>query len=106
MATGSNAKPSASSEVTKSRARNVYGANNEKIGSIARVMIGKRDGKVAFAFLSFGGFLGMGKDYYPVPWSSLDLRHRSGRLQDQHHRATADRRAEVQQRERLGLERS
>ena len=50
---------------------NVYGANNDKIGSIASVMIGKRDGKVAFAVLSFGGFLGMGKDYYPVPWSSL-----------------------------------
>jgi len=50
---------------------NVYGADNEKIGSIERVMIGKRDGKVAFAVLSFGGFLGMGKDHYPVPWSSL-----------------------------------
>jgi len=50
---------------------NVYGATNEKIGSIERVMLGKRDGKVAYAVLSFGGFLGIGHDHYPIPWSSL-----------------------------------
>ena len=49
----------------------VYGADGKKIGSIERVMIGKRDGKVAYAILSFGGFLGMGHDHYPVPWQIL-----------------------------------
>ncbi|MGC2714633.1 MAG: PRC-barrel domain-containing protein, partial [Pseudolabrys sp.] len=44
----------------------VYGADHEKIGSIERVMIDKISGKVAYAVLSFGGFLGMGEDYYPV----------------------------------------
>ena len=34
-------------------------------------MIDKISGKVAYAVLSFGGFLGMGEDYYPVPWSTL-----------------------------------
>ena len=48
----------------------VYGADHEKIGSIERVMIDKISGKVAYAVLSFGGFLGMGEDYYPVPWVS------------------------------------
>jgi PRC-barrel domain len=50
----------------------VYGPDREKIGSIERVMIDKIRGKVAYAVLSFGGFLGMGEDYYPVPWSTLD----------------------------------
>lgn len=50
----------------------VYGADGEKIGEVERVMIDKISGKVAYAVLSFGGFLGIGEDYYPVPWSMLD----------------------------------
>ena len=49
----------------------VYGSDQQKIGSIERVMIDKISGKVAYAVLSFGGFLGMGEDYYPVPWPTL-----------------------------------
>jgi hypothetical protein len=49
----------------------VYGADNEQIGSIERVMIDKVSGKVAYAVLSFGGFLGIGDDHYPLPWQSL-----------------------------------
>ena len=49
----------------------VYGADQRKIGSLERVMIDKISGKVAYAVLSFGGFLGMGEDYYPMPWSTL-----------------------------------
>ena len=49
----------------------VYDAKGEKMGSIARVMIDKRSGQVAYAVLSFGGFLGIGNDYYPIPWASL-----------------------------------
>jgi hypothetical protein len=49
----------------------VYGADGKRIGKIERVMLDKVSGKVAYAVLSFGGFLGMGEDYYPVPWSTL-----------------------------------
>jgi hypothetical protein len=49
----------------------VYGSNKEKIGSIERVMIEKMSGKVSYAVLSFGGFLGIGDDHYPLPWNSL-----------------------------------
>src|SRR5258708_13065544 len=49
----------------------VYGADNQKIGSIQRVMIDKTSGKVSYAVLSFGGFLGIGDDYYPLPCQSL-----------------------------------
>ena len=49
----------------------MYGADDRKIGSVQRVMIDKISGKVAYAVISFGGFLGMGEDYYPLPWSNL-----------------------------------
>jgi hypothetical protein len=49
----------------------VYGSDRQKIGSIERVMIDKTSGKVSYAVLSFGGFLGIGDDHYPLPWQSL-----------------------------------
>jgi hypothetical protein len=49
----------------------VYGVDEKKIGKLERVMIDKISGKVAHAVMSFGGFMGMGEDYYPVPWSML-----------------------------------
>jgi PRC-barrel domain len=49
----------------------VYGADRNKIGSIEELMIDKISGKVAYAVLSFGGFLGMGDEHYPLPWSTL-----------------------------------
>jgi hypothetical protein len=49
----------------------VYGADGKRIGSIERIMIDKRSGKVAYAVTTFGGFLGIGHEHYPLPWSSL-----------------------------------
>ena len=49
----------------------VYGRDEQKIGSIERVMIDKQSGRVAYAVLSYGGFLGIGDDHYPLPWQSL-----------------------------------
>lgn len=43
-----------------------------KIGTIERVMIDKRSGKVAYAVMSFGGFLGVGERHHPLPWRLLD----------------------------------
>jgi len=34
-------------------------------------MIDKMSGKVSYAVLSLGGFLGIGNDHYPLPWQSL-----------------------------------
>lgn len=50
----------------------VYGADGRHIGSIERLIIGKLDGRVAYAVLSFGGFLGIGHDHYPLPWEKLN----------------------------------
>ena len=56
----------------------VYGAGSKKIGSIKRVMLDKRTGKVSYAVLSFGGLLGIGDEYYPLPtWPIRNKKPRS-----------------------------
>ena len=55
----------------KESGKAVYGADNKKIGSIEKVMIDQSSGEIAYAVLSFGGFLGIGSDHYPVPWKAL-----------------------------------
>src|SRR5262245_18229228 len=50
----------------------VYNRAGEKLGSVDNVMIDKISGRVAYAVMSFGGFLGLGKDHYPLPWGVLD----------------------------------
>jgi hypothetical protein len=45
----------------------VYNRQGERLGSIHHFMVGKRDGKVRYAVLSFGGLFGMGENYYPLP---------------------------------------
>ncbi len=49
----------------------VYGADGKHIGSIERLILGKQDGRVAYAVLSFGGFMGIGHEHYPLPWEKL-----------------------------------
>jgi sporulation protein YlmC with PRC-barrel domain len=49
----------------------VYNPVGERLGAIDDLVIGKRDGTVKYAIMSFGGFLGMGEEYYPVPWDML-----------------------------------
>jgi PRC-barrel domain len=58
----------ASDKVEGTKVRNNVG---DTVGTIERVMIDKRSGKVAYAVMSFGGFLGMGQDYLPLPWHLL-----------------------------------
>ena len=50
----------------------VYDPRGAHIGSIERILVEKRSGKVSYAVLSFGGFLGIGHDHYPLPWSKLN----------------------------------
>ena len=49
----------------------VYGVGNEAIGKIDHLLIEKVNGRVAYAVMSFGGFLGLAHSHYPVPWSAL-----------------------------------
>ena len=49
----------------------VYDPSGNNIGSIKRLMIEKISGGVAYAVMSFGGFLGMGTEEHAVPWNKL-----------------------------------
>ena len=49
----------------------VYDPNGNHIGSIKRLMIEKLSGRVAYAVMSFGGFLGLGSDEHTIPWNKL-----------------------------------
>jgi sporulation protein YlmC with PRC-barrel domain len=56
----------------------VYNWAGENIGEIYDVMLDKTTGKVAYAIMSFGGFLGMGEKYHPLPWSMLKYNPQQG----------------------------
>jgi hypothetical protein len=50
----------------------VYSTDGERLGTIDHVMIGKRSGRVEYAVMDFGGFLGMGESHHPLPWETLE----------------------------------
>ena len=49
----------------------VQNSAGEDLGTVDEIMIDIPAGKVAYAVLSFGGFLGMGDKLFAVPWSAL-----------------------------------
>lgn len=49
----------------------VYNRQGERLGTVQNFMVDKRSGQVAYAVMSFGGFLGMGESYHPLPWKAL-----------------------------------
>ena len=55
----------------KVQGTNVYNTAGETLGSIYDLMLDKKSGHVAYAIMSFGGFLGIGDSYHPLPWSIL-----------------------------------
>jgi sporulation protein YlmC with PRC-barrel domain len=62
---------------TAIRAKKVIGAavkdtQGEKIGSVEDIVLDKMSNNIMFAVVGFGGVLGMGEEFHPVPWASLD----------------------------------
>jgi sporulation protein YlmC with PRC-barrel domain len=51
----------------------VVNASGEDLGEIDHIMIDVPTGRIAYAVLSFGGFLGMGDKLFAIPWSALTL---------------------------------
>ena len=49
----------------------VYNRDGERLGTVHHLMIDKFTGKVDYAVMSFGGFLGIGESYHPLPWRVL-----------------------------------
>ena len=50
----------------------VYNETGDRIGTVEDVVLDKQTNQILFAALGFGGVLGLGEKYYPVPWSMLD----------------------------------
>nr|WP_243450983.1 PRC-barrel domain-containing protein [Sphingosinicella sp. CPCC 101087] len=56
----------------------VYGREGERLGTIYNFMVDKITGQVEYAVMSYGGFLGLGQRYFPLPWRMLDYDTREG----------------------------
>jgi sporulation protein YlmC with PRC-barrel domain len=50
----------------------VVNAKGDNLGDVKEVVIDPRTGRVAYAVVSFGGFLGMGEKLFAIPFSALD----------------------------------
>ena len=57
---------------------NVYNTDGDHLGEIYDVMLDKRSGNIAYAVMSFGGFLGIGERYHALPWAALKYDTRQG----------------------------
>jgi sporulation protein YlmC with PRC-barrel domain len=69
----------ATGHTTAIRAKKVIGTDvkdtsGSKIGTVEDVMLDKQSSNIMYAVVGFGGFLGMGEKYHPIPWSQLDYR--------------------------------
>lgn len=50
----------------------VYNTTGERIGHVDDLSVDKASGRILYALMSFGGFLGVGERLHPPPWSILD----------------------------------
>ena len=49
----------------------VYNRAGDRLGTVHHLMLDKFGGRVEYAVMSFGGFLGIGEEYTPLPWRTL-----------------------------------
>jgi sporulation protein YlmC with PRC-barrel domain len=56
----------------------VYNGTGDKIGTVEDIVLDKQSNQIMFAALGFGGLMGIGEKYYPVPWSLLDYDENMG----------------------------
>jgi sporulation protein YlmC with PRC-barrel domain len=75
--------PTLSGHTTAIRAKKALGTKvtdtaGNKIGTVEDVILDKNSNSILFAVVAFGGFLGMGEKYHPIPWASLDYEPAEG----------------------------
>ena len=56
----------------------VYGRDGHRLGTIFNFMVDKFSGEVEYAVMRYGGFMGLGERYYPLPWRVLSYDTRAG----------------------------
>ena len=73
----------ASGHTSAIRAKKVIGttvndSSGAKIGVVEDVILDKQSNNIMFAVVGFGGFLGAGEKFHPIPWESLDYDETQG----------------------------
>jgi sporulation protein YlmC with PRC-barrel domain len=73
----------ASGHTSAIRAKKVIGTavkdtSGTTIGKVEDIMLDKQSSNIMYAVVGFGGFLGMGEKYHPVPWTQLDYNKDDG----------------------------
>lgn len=63
---------------TKVIGSKVFDTDGKEIGKVEDVVLDKTTNTIMFAAVGFGGFLGMGEKYHPLPWSMLDYEKDKG----------------------------
>ncbi|MFO7645950.1 MAG: PRC-barrel domain-containing protein [Desulfosarcina sp.] len=58
----------------------VVNRQDENLGKIHELVIDAKEGRVAYAVLSFGGFLGMGNKLFAMPWSAFEFAQHENKL--------------------------
>jgi sporulation protein YlmC with PRC-barrel domain len=69
--------PTISGHTSAIRAKKVIGtsvkdASGATIGKVEDIVLDKLSSNIMFAIVGFGGFLGIGEKFHPLPWSTLD----------------------------------
>ena len=63
---------------SKVKGTTVYNDAGDKIGTVEDIVLDKTSNQIMFAALGFGGVMGIGEKYYPIPWSLLNYNEDKG----------------------------
>jgi sporulation protein YlmC with PRC-barrel domain len=74
---GDPSMPTATGHTSAIRAKKVIGTNvkdpsGQKLGEVEDIVLDKQSNQIMFAIVGFGGVLGIGEKFHPVPWSTLN----------------------------------
>lgn len=58
----------------------VVNRQNEDLGKIHELVIDAKEGRLAYAVLSFGGFMGMGNKLFAMPWKAFEFAETENKL--------------------------
>ncbi|KKC27908.1 PRC-barrel domain-containing protein [Sphingomonas sp. SRS2] len=56
----------------------VFNHSGESLGHVDDLSIERKSGRIVYGIMSFGGFLGIGEKFHPIPWSLLDYNPERG----------------------------
>ena len=59
---------------------NVYNLDGQELGTIKELMLDTQNGRITYAVLSFGGFMGIGDKLFALPWSAIKIDAEQERL--------------------------